>query len=138
MQFKKFKARRVELKKANRKEIEEFNQQINTYKDVKDANFISNNPTDDFITIKEETGMQIGLIKVRQVNDESASIDISIPNEAWKYRYGTEAVHQFVKCCKQRELFKKLYMQENNSIIQAYRRERPELFKNENYIEIYE
>ena len=105
MQFKSYKGRRVGLREANKDEIAEFKRQLKNYHNVRNTFNIDSCPDTTYIVIDNECGREIGLIKVDEENKNNVlHVQISIPNEAWRARYGTEAIHKFVNCCKEKKM----------------------------------
>lgn len=133
MQFKTFTARRITLKRATNSELETYKQQVKTHNEQDRLNIISEC---DYLKVEKEDGRMIGLIQIDEIDETTASIKISIPNETWRERYGTEALHQFIKCCKERKLYKRVYFKTNNSIVEKYKRERPKIMEKKLYIDI--
>ena len=125
MQFKNFKARRVEIIVAKNEEIAEYKRQASCYHETRtDRINVFINPD------VHEEGKQIGLMRVDEIDSDTVQISgISIPNVSWKMKYGTEAVHQFLKQCKKEKTCKKLYLKTGITILDAYKRERPNYFK---------
>lgn len=130
MRFKKFVGRKIILRNSRKKELEEFEMQVDAYNNVRDAFEI--NYTCDYITIKDKRYNLIGIIKIARTQ-ESALVSICIPNEVYRRRYGTKVIEQFIEeCKKQKKLkIKNLYFLSGNSIIETYRNERPRMFKND-------
>lgn len=135
MKFPKYVGRRIILRIPSSKELKEFDNQVEKYPNVRDA-FDTKGRNGkyefDYVVIKDKSYNLIGIIKISRVK-EYAYINICIPNEAFRIRYGTEALHKFIKQlddCTTRKLYKLryLYLAENNSIIETYKRERPEMF----------
>ena len=131
MQFKNFKARRVEITVAKKSEVAEYKRQASCYHETRtDRLNIFDSPDVHFLAVKDEEGKQIGLMRVDEIDSNTAQIaGISIPNKAWRDRYGTEVVHQFLKHCKTDNICKKLYLKDGNTILDAYKKERPNFFK---------
>lgn len=135
MQFKTFTARRITLKKATNSDLEEYKQQVKRYR----TNTDTFNLLKEFFYIKveKENGKMIGLIQVNQIDNFTASIKASFPNNLWETSYGTEAIHQFIKCCKMRKLYRRIYFATNNLITKKYMIERTNEIKKQMWIDIY-
>lgn len=136
MQFETFRARRVTLKRASRKELEYYKEQAKSYGETQDKLNILKDSEIGYVKIENENGTMIGLIQVSKIDDNTACIKISIPNKSWKEKYGTEALHQFIKCCKERKLYKRVYLKSKNTIVEKYKKERPENIKRGMYVDI--
>lgn len=128
MQFKTLKTRRVTIRKMNKKDYEEYQTQLKIHNTVKDDK-INKKINFEYLTILNEDKKMIGIIQVDDLGDKQAYIEISVPNDAWNRRYGTEALHQFIKCCEERKIYKKLYLKAENTIVQKYKKERPNKFE---------
>lgn len=130
MQFSEIKHRRVTIKPLNNKQelkraLKEYNRQLQVY--PLNNNKIEIDKDDIYLSIYSERNKWIGLIKLKlSHNEKVGNIEISIPNPEWCMRYGTEALHQFVKWCK--TSISILILEEENSIVQRYKNERPEIF----------
>lgn len=137
MKFQTVEHRRLTIKEADKRDLKEYKRQLNYCSmEEKDKIEIAENLSDEgtsYLAIFKEDKKMIGLIKVSEKSKISVEVEISIPNEAWCLRYGTDAIHQFVKECKrERILFVKL--KEENLIVKMYKMQRPEVFFNENTI----
>lgn len=130
MRFENFNTRRITIRKAKKSDIKEYQQQLQTH-DMFQMDKISIISDGQYLALESDAGKMIGLIRVTTVKEnEKAYIEISVPNEAWRRKYGTEALHQFAKCCKIRKMYKKLILKESNSIAETYKKERPQVFEN--------
>lgn len=136
MQFDEIKHRRVTIKEAKNKEdlkreINEYNRQLQVYPIMEnDKIAIEKYSVTDvmYLSIYSESNKMIGIIKLKLSNDEKVgSAEISIPNPEWCRRYGTEALHQFVKRCKETSIVM-LTLEEENTIVSRYKSERPNVF----------
>ncbi len=138
MQFETFKARRITLRETNEEDFEEYRKQLRGYHATKEnkVNVIENNEDYLYIVIETEDGRTVGLIQVSKISETAAEVKASIPNFAWKERYGNEAIHQLMKCFKERKTFERVYLNRNNEITSSYMRERQERFEKTNCIEI--
>ena len=75
-----------------------------------------------YLAVKDKSGQIIGKIEVQPAAEDEAWFTIEIPNEQWIQKYGDDAVDQFVKICKEKEYFSVIRFDENNRIIEHYRR----------------
>lgn len=71
------------------------------------------------LAIKTKEGKVIGFLEVFDMQ-HSAYVTISVPNEQMSYRYGEEAIDQFLKICKEKKLFKCIEIQKDSEISQRY------------------
>lgn len=77
------------------------------------------------LTIKSKDHRKlIGVIKVFEMKPEEAFVKIHIPNENWVFKYGTEALDQFVKICKEMQCFSTIEFETDNEIVERYRVQR--------------
>ena len=136
MQFETFKTRRITLKRASRKDLREYQQQVVLHNTTQDKLNIMKNCETGYVKIENEDGKMLGLIQVDRIDENTAHVKISIPNESWKEKYGKEALHQFLKCCRERKLYRRVYLKQENSIVKDYKKERPKLFEKGFYIDI--
>ena len=74
------------------------------------------------LAICTKDGKIIGKMEIYSADAEVASLKIEIPNEIWSFKYGVEAIKQFVKICTENHYFKKIEM-EDNVITERYRRD---------------
>lgn len=128
--FEKFVSRRITIRKAEHEDLEEYMSQVRIYqlKKDKDKIIINEQPDRLYLAIEDSAAKLIGLIKVEAIEKDIPYVSISIPNNVWNARYGKETLHQFVKCCKQRKLYKRICFNYNNKIVREYKEERPEMF----------
>jgi|GEM_PF-5004689 hypothetical protein len=75
--------------------------------------------TISLLTIKTKEGKVIGMLEIFDMQ-YSAYLTISIPNERMSYKYGEEAIDQFLKICKEKQLFKCIEIEKDNEIAQRY------------------
>jgi len=136
MQFESFKGRRVIIEKASKAKIKDYKTQVKTHNPGKDRINIIGDEKVSYLSIKNEDGKMIGLIQVSEIDEKTAYIKICVPNQSWKERYGTEALHQFIKCCKERKLYNRMYFKKDNSIVEEYNRQRPRALITGYYIDI--
>lgn len=136
MHFGTIEHRRVTIKelrerKEIKREIDEYHRQVQCYSIMdKDKIMIDKSDIADvmYLSIYNESKKPIGMLKLTLSNDEKVGyLEISIPNPEWSWRYGTEAVHQFVKRCSKTSI-EELILNEENAIVSRYKSERPELF----------
>lgn len=73
------------------------------------------------LAIKSRTRKLVGVIKVWEMEPDQAFVKIHIPNENWVLKYGTEAVDQFVKICREMQYFSTIEFERDNEIIERYR-----------------
>jgi len=86
------------------------------------------------LVIKSKNGKVVGKIEVFElVKNETAYVTIEIPNENWIHKYGTEAIHEFLKICKENNYFSAVEMEARNEIVERYIRSVPE-DKKEGYL----
>lgn len=133
MQFEPFGNRRITICKANKSDLESYMTQLEVHHVSNGLDISEEGNNYYYLKIEDISQRLIGIIRVNEINRNEANVDISIPNEAWNFRYGTEAVHQFVKCCKERKLYKKIKFEESVLSIR-YKVERPEMFENDNIV----
>ena len=132
MHFKEFRGRKTLIRKALKRDMEEYKTQICTHHNsMMNYDKISEDSKYEYLAIERENGKMIGLIKI-DMSVKEMFIEISIPNYAFKMRYGTEALRQFIKCCKERELCEVLRLKKENTIIERYRCEKPEELEEDN------
>lgn len=135
MQFKLFKTRRITLREAKKKDFENYKKQLRVYRTEEDKLNILDDEKVHYIAIEDEAERMIGLIQVDEIDQNTAHMKISVPNVSWRARYGKEAVHQFLKCCEEQKLCKRLYLKQSNHIVKEYMEERPETLKKGAYID---
>lgn len=137
MQFKELKSRMLTLREANKHDIQVYGQQLRTYK-ISEGNskFAFYTEGVHYLAIEKENKKFIGFIRIDVIDETAVKLDISIPNEVWCYKYGKEAIHQFVKYCMNNKIYKTIYFCSNNKTIQDYIKERSELFTRKTYIKI--
>lgn len=71
------------------------------------------------LAIKTKEGKVIGFLEVFDMQ-HSAYVTISVPNEQMSYRYGEEAIDQFLKICKKKHFFESVEIEKDNEIAQRY------------------
>ena len=135
-QFKTFKARRVTIRKAEAEDLKDYKRQLVTHSPVEDILNVIKDTRTSYLAIENEDGKLLGLIQVDEIDEKTANIKICIPNISWKERYGTEALHQFIKCCKERKLYSRMYFKRDNSIVKKYNIKRPDALITGYYIDI--
>lgn len=137
MKFQTVEHRRITIKEADKRDLKEYKRQLNyCFIKEKDKIEIAEDLSDEhtnYLAIFKEDKKMIGLIKVLEKSKFSVEAEISIPNDAWCLRYGTDSIHQFVKECKRRRILI-LKLKEENLIVKLYKKQRPEVFFNENTI----
>lgn len=134
--FEEFRGRRVTLKRASWSEFDNYRSQLTLYAKAKDRLNIMKNADTGYLTIMDENSKMLGLIQIDEVEEDVACVKISIPNKVWEERYGKEAIHQFIKCCRERKLYKRLYFKSDSNIVREYKKERPEVLNKNFYIDI--
>ena len=75
------------------------------------------------LAIKSKDNKLVGKLDVFEMSNDRVSVSIEIPNENWVYKYGTEAIDQFIKICKENHLFKEIEFIARNEIIEIYRKQ---------------
>jgi len=135
-QFKEFRGRRVTLKRASWSEFDDYKNQLILYAKENDRLNIMKNADTAYVTIMDERSRMIGLIQLDEIDESAAYVKISIPNKVWEERYGKEAIHQFIKCCKERKLYKRVYFKSDSNIVKEYKKERPKMLNENFYIDI--
>lgn len=79
------------------------------------------------LVIKSKTGKVVGKIEVFElVKNETAYVTIEIPNENWVNRYGKEAIHEFLKICRENHYFSSIELEARNKIVEQYMESVPE------------
>lgn len=136
MQFKTFESRRVTLKKASKKAKQEYKSQVILHDVEQDKLNIFESSDTGYLKIENEDGKMLGLIQINEIDSNTIHVKISIPNKCWQIKYGTEALHQFIKCCEERKLYKRIYLKKDNEIIQRYKKERPDMLSEDYYIDL--
>lgn len=132
MSFKTFETRRITLKEAKEPDFKEYERQATGYKLNNDKK-MNTKKSGYYLAVHEPNENLIGLIHV-YAEKNVANVDISIPNKCKEVKYGKETLHQFIKCCLERKMYEYISLDENNWVANAYRAERPERFKKEEYI----
>ena len=136
-QFKTFKARRITIEKARKGDLKEYRTRLLVqHKEAKDKLNILEDSSIFYLKVKNEDGKMIGLIQINEIDQDVACVKISIPNKAWEKRYGKETIHQFIRCCKERKLYRRVYFKSDNDIVREYKKERPEMLNKNFYIDI--
>ena len=136
MELKIEKATRIlKFSTATQKDLKEYKRQLTyctyvTAEDKIETTEVGTNET--YIAIFKDQNKMIGLIKL-SLNDTRAigELTVSIPNEMWSLRYGTEAVHQILKECKRMNI--KVLELSENTLTQRYKLQRPKLFFADTY-----
>lgn len=136
MQFETFEARRVTLRKADVEDLKKYKEQLITHSPVQDRVNIIKDKNTNYLAVENEDRKMIGLIQVDNIDKKTVNVKICIPNISWRQRYGTESLHQFIKCCKERKMYSRVYFKQNNSIVKEYNRERPDALVTGLYIDI--
>lgn len=73
------------------------------------------------LAIKSKTGKVVGKIEVFElVKNETAYVTIEIPNKNWVNRYGKEAIHEFLKICRENHYFSSIELEARNKIVEQY------------------
>lgn len=136
MHLKTIKHRRVTIKQSTKRgerksRNEEYLRQclVESYGVMeKDKISFNNNIADElYLDIYNESDKFIGIVKITLSNDEKVGyLEISIPNPVWSLRYGTEALHQVIKSCKETSLTR-LILNEENAIVTRYKAQRPNI-----------
>lgn len=139
MQFETFKSRRVTIKQAQKNDIDEYRRQAGGYNiSQKEKIKVLKDDSIYYLAIYTNDDKMIGMIQANELNDESSmkivTVKISIPNKSWRAKYGKEIIHQFVKCCEERKMYDRVYLDKEEPVVNAYRAERPEMFKDERYV----
>jgi predicted acetyltransferase len=138
MQFNKsFGNRRVTIKKANKKDLKSYKLQVVTHSTPQDEtlNIFRSTVNHQYLAIKDTTSRLIGIIQIDEIDSTAINVKVSIPNESRKMKYGTEAIHQFVKFCKEEKLYNRIYLK-TSDLVDEYKKERPEMFVRNTYIEV--
>ena len=71
------------------------------------------------LAIKTKEGKIIGMLEIFDMQ-YSAYVTISIPNERMSYKYGEEAIDQFLKICKKKHFFESVEIEKDNAIVERY------------------
>lgn len=73
------------------------------------------------LAIKSKKGKIVGKIEVFELaKEERAYVTIEIPNENWVNRYGKEAIHEFLRICKENHYFSSVELEARNKIVEQY------------------
>lgn len=131
---KRFGNRRVTISKANASDLQDYKKQATTY-GISTKERIIIIPKDDtryYLKVQNSDSKLIGLIQVSEIDTQTAEIKVSIPNQPWDVRYGSEVVHQFVKYFLENKPYSRIYFKKNETV-DRYKGERPEMFANGNY-----
>lgn len=75
--------------------------------------------TISLLAIKTKEGKIIGMLEIFDMQ-YSAYVTISIPNERMSYKYGEEAIDQFLKICKKKHFFESVEIEKDNAIVERY------------------
>lgn len=134
--FETFKARRVTIGHATAEDLKAYKRQLVTHNPVEDRINIFKDERTSYLSIKNEDGKLIGVIQIDEIDDKTANVKICVPNISWKNRYGTESLHQFIKCCYERKLYSRVYFKKDNSIVKKYNEKRPYALTTGHYIDI--
>jgi hypothetical protein len=138
MQFdKSFGNRRVTIEKAKKVDLASYKLQVVTHNIPQDEtlNVFRSAVNHQYLAIKDPSSRLIGIIQIDEIDSTAIYVKISIPNESWKMKYGTEAIHQFVKFCKEEKLYNRIYLK-TSDLVDEYKKERPEMFVRNTYIEV--
>lgn len=120
------KRRLLDLANMKVSDAEEFYLQVEgkTQKDVtklkqriKDSQH--KDSTISLLAIKTKEGKIIGMLEIFDMK-YSAYVTISIPNERMSYKYGEEAIDQFLKICKKKHFFESVEIEKDNAIVERY------------------
>lgn len=76
------------------------------------------------LSIKDKRNKIVGKIEIFDIGVKKAFISIEIPNESWRVKYGTEAVNQIIKICKQHKCFDIIELEAKNEIVESYIKQR--------------
>lgn len=106
------------LQNLKLKEEEKQNRKVELKKRIR-----QNNSYEWILAIKLKDGKIIGKIEVLEMGNKTAFVTINLPNKSWKIKYGTEALDQFIKICKENDYFSKVELEKNNSIVERYMKE---------------
>lgn len=88
----------LQVEGKNQKDVTKLKQRI------KDSQH--KDSTISLLAIKTKEGKIIGMLEIFDMQ-YSAYVTISIPNERMSYKYGEEAIDQFLKICKKKALLRK-------------------------------
>ena len=120
------KRRLLDLKNMDANDAENYYLQVsNTKKDgiseLKERIKEARNPKSciSILAIKTKEGKVVGKMEIFDMKS-SAYLTINIPNENWSFKYGEEAIDQFVKICKKRQYFKIIEIEKSNPIVERY------------------
>ena len=86
------------LQNLKLKEEEKQNRKVELKKRIR-----QNNSYEWILAIKLKDGKIIGKIEVLEMGNKTAFVTINLPNKSWKIKYGTEALDQFIKICKEND-----------------------------------
>ena len=134
MQFnKKIGNRIVTMSKANKGDFNAYRRQIITYLvPSKEKINVLNDESHFYLKIQDMDLRLIGIVQIAEIDETTAEIKVSIPNEPWELRYGTEVIHQLVKNFTMKKTYSRIYLKKSKTV-DRYKKERPEMFKNGNY-----
>ena len=106
------------------KEVDELKKRIKENKKKKE-------PYEWILAIMSKDRKVIGQIEVLDMGSSKAFFTINIPNENWILKYGTEAIKQFCKICREKQYFSTIELEKGNDIVEQYIK----LYNKESYIE---
>lgn len=79
------------------------------------------------LAIKSKDGKIVGKMEVFELSkNKTAYVTIKIPNESWMCKYGPEAIHEFLKICKENQYFTQVELEARNKIVEIYMNSVPE------------
>lgn len=120
------KRRLLDLKNMDVNDAENYYLQVSDTKEIDISEFKerikkAKNPKSciSILAIKTKEGKVVGKMEIFDMKS-TAYLTINIPNESWSFKYGEEAIDQFVKICKKRQYFKIIEIEKNNPIIERY------------------
>ncbi len=101
----------LQVEGKNQKDVTKLKQRI------KDSQH--KDSTISLLAIKTKEGKIIGMLEIFDMQ-YSAYVTISIPNERMSYKYGEEAIDQFLKICKKKHFFESVEIEKDNAIVERY------------------
>ncbi len=96
---------RIQMGKELKAEIQEMNNLANGW----------------VLAVESKDGKVFGKFEIKEISPEKALVSIEIPNKTLVYKYGTEAIDQLVKICKEKKYFSTIKLDDSN-IAERYRR----------------
>lgn len=73
------------------------------------------------LTIKSKDGKIVGKMEVFELSEnQTAYVTIEIPNKNWVCKYGPEAIHEFLKICRENQYFTEVELEARNKIVDVY------------------